>query len=41
MGFGVNDLQIRGLMRFIEMMSKQLNIEDDVQVVGTQIVNVS
>ena len=28
-GFGVNDHQIRGLIGFIEMISRESNIEDD------------
>jgi hypothetical protein len=32
MGFGIDDHQIRGLMRFIEMTSKESKNEDDVQV---------
>ena len=35
-GFGVNDLQNRELMRFIEMIGRESNIEDDEQVAGTQ-----
>ena len=41
MGFDVNDHQIRGLMRFIELISRESNIEDDGQVAGTPIANVS
>jgi hypothetical protein len=33
-GFGVDDYQIRGLMRFIKMISRESKNEDDVQVVG-------
>jgi hypothetical protein len=33
-GFGVDDYQIRGLMRFIEMTSRELQKEDVVQVGG-------
>ena len=35
-GFGVNDHQIIGLMRFIEMISRESNIENDEQVAGIQ-----
>ena len=35
--FGTNDHQIRGLMRFIEMISRELKNEDDEQVVGVLI----
>ena len=31
-GFGIDDHQIRGLMRFIEMTSRESKNEDDVQV---------
>jgi hypothetical protein len=34
MGFGVDDHQIRGLMRFIDMTSRESKNEDDVQVIG-------
>jgi hypothetical protein len=34
MGFGVDDHQIRGLMRFIEMISRESKNKDDVQVAG-------
>ena len=37
MGFGIDDLQIRGLMRFIEMTSRESKNEDDVQVAGVLI----
>ena len=37
MGFGINDHQIRGLMRFIEMTSMESKNEDDVQVTGVLI----
>jgi hypothetical protein len=33
-GFGVDDHQIRGLMRFIKMTSRESKIKDDVQVAG-------
>jgi hypothetical protein len=33
-GFGVDDHQVRGLMRFIEMTSRELQKEDIVQVEG-------
>jgi hypothetical protein len=33
-GFGVDDHQIRGLMRFIEMISRESKNKDDVQVAG-------
>jgi hypothetical protein len=33
-GFGVDDHQIRGLMRFIEMISRESKNKDDVQVTG-------
>ena len=36
-GFGIDDHQIRGLMRFIEMTSRESKNEDDVQVVGVLI----
>ena len=32
MGFGIDDHQIRGLMRFIEMTSRESKNKDDVQV---------
>jgi hypothetical protein len=41
MGFGVNDHQLRGLMRFIEIMSRESNIENDEQVAGIQKCEVS
>ena len=34
MGFGIDDHQIRGLIRFIEMISRESKNEDDVHVVG-------
>ena len=37
MGFGIDDHQIRGLMRFIEMTSRELKNEDDVHVAGVLI----
>jgi hypothetical protein len=33
-GFGVDDHQIRGLMRFIKMTSRESKNEDNVQVAG-------
>jgi hypothetical protein len=33
-GFGVDDHQIRGLMRFIEMTSRESKNENDVHVAG-------
>ena len=36
-GFGIDDHQIRGLMRFIEMTSRESKNEDDVQVTGVVI----
>jgi hypothetical protein len=33
-GFGVNDHQIRGLMKFIKMTNRKSKNEDDVQVAG-------
>ena len=39
MGFGINDHQIRGLIRFIEMTSRESKNEDDVQVAGVLITN--
>ena len=35
--FGIDDHQIRGLMRFIEMTSRESKNEDDIQVVGVLI----
>ena len=35
-GFGIDDHQIRGLMRFIEMTSRESKNEDDVQ--GTSVL---
>jgi hypothetical protein len=32
--FGVDDHQIRGLMRFIEMISRESKKKDDIQVAG-------
>jgi hypothetical protein len=32
--FGVDDHQIRGLMRFIEMISRESKNKDDIQVAG-------
>ena len=37
MGFGIDDHQIRGLIRFIKMTSRESKNEDDVQVVGVLI----
>ena len=36
-GFGIDDHQIRGLMRFIEMTSRESKNKDDVQVAGVLI----
>ena len=36
-GFGIDDHQIRGLMRFIEMISRESKNKDDVQVAGVLI----
>ena len=36
-GFGIDDHQIRGLMRFIEMTSRESKNEDNVQVAGVVI----
>ena len=36
-GFGIDDHQIRRLMRFIEMTSRESKNEDDVQVAGVLI----
>jgi hypothetical protein len=33
-GFGVDDHQIRGLMTFIKMISRESKNKDDVQVAG-------
>ena len=41
MGFGIDDHQIRGLMRFIEMTSRESKNEDDVQVAGVLITKVA
>ena len=35
--FGIDDHQIRGLIRFIEMTSKESKNEEDVQVAGVLI----
>ena len=35
--FGIDDHQIRGLMRFIEMTSRESKYEDDEQVAGVVI----
>ena len=37
-GFGIDDHQIRGLMRFIEMTIRESKNEDDVQVTSVQIM---
>ena len=39
-GFGIDDHQIRGLIRFIEMTSRESKNEDDVQVAGVLITKV-
>ena len=36
-GFGIDDHQIRGLIRFIEITSRESKNEDDVQVAGVLI----
>ena len=36
-GFDIDDYQIRGLIRFIEMTSRESKNEDDVQVAGVLI----
>ena len=36
-GFGIDNHQIRGLMRLIEMTSRESKNEDDVQVAGVLI----
>ena len=36
-GFGIDDHQIRGLKRFIEMTSRESKNEDDVQAAGVLI----
>ena len=36
-GFGIDDHQIRGLMRFIEMTNRESKNGDDVQVAGVLI----
>ena len=38
-GFGIDDHQIKGLIKFIEMTSRELKNEDDVQVAGVLITN--
>jgi len=38
-GFGDNDHAIRGLMRFIEMTSREFTIEDVIQNGGPPITN--
>ena len=38
MGFGIDDHQIRGIMRFIEMTSRESKNEDDVHVAGVLII---
>ena len=38
-GFGIDDHQIRGLIRFIEMTSRESKNEDDEQVTGVLIIN--
>ena len=40
MGFGDNDHAIRGLMRFIEMTSRESIIEDVIRNGGAQIANI-
>ena len=40
MGFGDNDLVIRELIRFIEMISKEFIFEDATQNRGAPIINV-
>ena len=37
-GFGIDDHQIRGLMEFIEMISRESKNEDDEQVAGVLII---
>ena len=37
MGFDIDDHQIRGLIRFLEMTSRESENEDDVQVAGVLI----
>ena len=37
-GFGIHDHQIRGLMRFIEMTSRESKNENDEQVAGVLII---
>ena len=37
-GFDIDDYQIRGLIRFIEMTSRESKNKDDVQVVGVLII---
>jgi hypothetical protein len=36
-GFGIDDHQIRGLIRFIEMTSRESNNEDNIHVAGVLI----
>ena len=36
-GFGIDDHQIRGVIRFIEMTNRESKNEDDVQVAGVLI----
>jgi len=36
-GFGIDDHQIRGLMRFIKMTSRESKNEDELQVAGVVI----
>ena len=36
-GFGIDDHQIRGLIRFIEMATRESKNKDDVQVAGVLI----
>ena len=36
--FGIDDLQIRGLMRFIEITSRESKNKDDEQVAGVLII---
>ena len=40
-GFGIDDHQIRGLIRFIEMTSRKSKNEEDVQVAVVLITKVS
>ena len=39
-GFGIDDHQIRGLMRFIEMTSRDFKIEDVIRNGGAPFINV-